>query len=482
MYHSSHYKQNNEQQQMRAGSNSNSDSNAFRPSQLIEFTAGDVSSGNNHYAPSYIATPSYGQLMLNLQAENIANRYDIEQQTQLPKEQFSFPNEQQQLTPQVFNSYNHNSYQQTTVPAALHSSPIQSYRDPYTQQNYAAATEPYILASNHGPQDAYTVQSSMQVGSSQIPKPFTYEQQAFRPGQVFDEKPYKQFNSNHKYASTTHPNSLQQLLVNSNHRELPNTLSGAGNKLSYDSHDYPPPSYANQESSNFRPTVRPSRAPARVTYNPNRKQQGNFLNSQQNNYQNYQQAQYLLQTPPAAAAANYANNYDNYLPEYAAGNYQNRPLPPQAIQNRPPIPQPPRQPPRPSYNNYYDYQLGEIPPGHAQVQPVNSITSLFGMPQFTNLLLSGLGAGGNNAGNGASALSGLFSAFTGTSNKPSYSKPSVSNNNYNRPLNMQLIKALENIARNDDLQCVPKVLCQMIAGQTQRGQLPDFITSPALTK
>lgn len=82
-------------------------------------------------------------------------------------------------------------------------------------------------------------------------------------------------------------------------------------------------------------------------------------------------------------------------------------------------------------------------------------------PQFTNLLLGGNGGGG-----------GLLHALTGT-------RPLAGGG---RPPNMQLIKALENIARNDDLECVPKVLCNMIASQTQRGQLPGFVTSPAITK
>jgi len=161
--------------------------------------------------------------------------------------------------------------------------------------------------------------------------------------------------------------------------------------------------------------------------------------------------------------------------------------------------------PRPGHN-YYEYQIGEIPPPQSQhfQQPqqqfnyrpatqslgggggsaggvgggLATLASLYA-PQFTNLLLGGGGSSSPSASSqSASPLGSLLGAFTGTQGAGQQSGGLGGG----RPPNTQLIRALENIARNDDLQCVPKVLCQMIAGQTLRGQLPGFVTSPAITK
>jgi hypothetical protein len=45
----------------------------------------------------------------------------------------------------------------------------------------------------------------------------------------------------------------------------------------------------------------------------------------------------------------------------------------------------------------------------------------------------------------------------------------------------QFGKALEDISANDDLQCVPKVLCQMVKGARRPKQLPAFLNIPGLS-
>ncbi|XP_070504537.1 uncharacterized protein [Chironomus tepperi] len=45
----------------------------------------------------------------------------------------------------------------------------------------------------------------------------------------------------------------------------------------------------------------------------------------------------------------------------------------------------------------------------------------------------------------------------------------------------QFSKALEDISINDDLQCVPKVLCQMIRNPRRPSQLPSFLNIPGIT-
>lgn len=159
--------------------------------------------------------------------------------------------------------------------------------------------------------------------------------------------------------------------------------------------------------------------------------------------------------------------------------------------------------PRPGHN-YYEYQIGEIPPPQSQhfQQPqqqfnyrpatqspgvggsgggvgggLATLASLYA-PQFTNLLLGG-GGSPSASTQSSSPLGSLLGAFAGAQGGAGQQSGGLGGS---RPPNTQLIRALENIARNDDLQCVPKVLCQMIAGQTLRGQLPGFVTSPAITK
>jgi hypothetical protein len=45
----------------------------------------------------------------------------------------------------------------------------------------------------------------------------------------------------------------------------------------------------------------------------------------------------------------------------------------------------------------------------------------------------------------------------------------------------QFSKALEDISANDDLLCVPKLVCQMIGNPRRQSQLPSFMNSPAIT-
>lgn len=45
----------------------------------------------------------------------------------------------------------------------------------------------------------------------------------------------------------------------------------------------------------------------------------------------------------------------------------------------------------------------------------------------------------------------------------------------------QFGKALEDISANDDLQCVPKILCQMVRSSRRPNQLPSFMNVPGLS-
>nr|XP_036672148.1 uncharacterized protein LOC108019418 [Drosophila suzukii]XP_036672149.1 uncharacterized protein LOC108019418 [Drosophila suzukii] len=450
----------------------------FRPSQMLDFTPSDVmpQGGFNRYPPSYLE-PNYRHEVPNSLGQQAAS-----------DKQFSFPQE------------SHPVFQSTPLPTT----PVVSYLDPYTQQNYRYTPTPPSIIQYQREQPAqddqvYTVQSSLLVGNHQQnhQRPGHVEDVYLkRPGYVFDESPAP------SYRRPTRPPP-----------SLPPPPTTASHKISYDSHDYPPPSYAAEQTSNFVPQ-QPKQRPLyqRQDTNANRGGGGGAGVGGAGD----------VGGPPSKGSSNYANNFDNYSqrpnPQQAQiqhpnqiqpqfSNYQYNP------QNGGPgglaggaggpgsgLPQRPR-----PGHNYYEYQIGEIPPPQSQhfQQPqqqfnyrpatqspgggggsgggvgggLATLASLYA-PQFTNLLLGGGGSSSPSASSqSASPLGSLLGAFTGTQGAGQQSGGLGGG----RPPNTQLIRALENIARNDDLQCVPKVLCQMIAGQTLRGQLPGFVTSPAIT-
>ncbi|KAM8708452.1 hypothetical protein ACLKA7_015428 [Drosophila subpalustris] len=461
----------------------------FRPSQMLEFTPSDVMhSGTNRYPPSYLE-PNYKHQV----PSSLAN---LNPPQSAMDKQFAFPDDGQTT---------YHNFGSTQIPTT----PVVSYLDPFTQQNYryTPTTPAYIQYHRGQPEEqgdqAYTVQSSLLVGhhSPQQQRPGSVDDVYLkRPGYVFDESPSS------LYRRPTPPSTASSTIAKA-------TSTSSGHKISYDSHDYPPPSYATQQTSNFVPQPqqqhpRPTAASYRPPYNrqdvnDNRPLAGPSIH----------EAAYASQ-PQFSSSSNYANNFGNYLqrppgypnpsqsqpqtysPTHSQSNpaqyqYESLVRPPQHQQ---------QQQQRPGHN-YYEYQIGEIPPQSPQ-HPFNyrpgpvpayrppsqpsaggggggggglaTLASLLSStqqyaPQFTNLLLGG--GGNTGAASSVSPLGSLLGAFTGQQQQQ-----------HSRPPNTQLIRALENIARNDDLQCVPKVLCQMIAGQTLRGQLPGFITSPAITK
>ncbi|XP_060658389.1 uncharacterized protein LOC132792882 [Drosophila nasuta] len=491
----------------------------FRPSQMLEFTPSDVMhGGTKRYPPSYLE-PNYKHHVPN----TLAN---LSPQQSAMDKQFAFPDEPTATT------YHHSFGGSQQIPTT----PVVSYLDPFTQQNYRytptsppPSTPSFIQYQREQPVEqgdqAYTVQSSLLVGNHspqqqhQTRPGHVEDVYLKRPGYVFDESP----SSAYRRPAATTAATTTTAKATSTH------------KISYDSHDYPPPSYATQQTSNFVPQSPQPQAPRpprptppsyRPTYNrqdvnDNRPLAGPSIHeasyASQPQFSSPSAASYPSQSS-SSSSSNYANNFGNYLqrptgypsqsqsPSYTPNpsHYQYESLVrPQQYQQQQ---QQQQQYQRPGHN-YYQYQIGEIPPQQQQQQqqfnyrpapayhPPTQSTNLGGggggggglatlasllsstqqyAPQFTNLLLGGAGSGGGFGGGGggastsASPLGSLLGAFTGQQQ-------------HSRPPTTQLIRALENIARNDDLQCVPKVLCQMIAGQTLRGQLPGFITSPAIT-
>jgi hypothetical protein len=76
---------------------------------------------------------------------------------------------------------------------------------------------------------------------------------------------------------------------------------------------------------------------------------------------------------------------------------------------------------------------------------------------------------GNSVGGG---VSNFFNNFREQSSGPLGQIGQVGN---------QFTKAFEDISANDDLQCVPKVLCQTIRGSRRPNQMPSFMNVPGLS-
>lgn len=45
----------------------------------------------------------------------------------------------------------------------------------------------------------------------------------------------------------------------------------------------------------------------------------------------------------------------------------------------------------------------------------------------------------------------------------------------------QFGKAIEEITRHDDLQCIPKIICQMVGGQRRQSSLSPLLGSPVFS-
>lgn len=174
-------------------------------------------------------------------------------------------------------------------------------------------------------------------------------------------------------------------------------------------------------------------------------------------YDNYRKTTYQQNYP------NYAQNHGNYLNNNQRPNYYrpqySQPLPPSRPQT---VPNKPNRPTPIYFGGGYGSYGG----------PNQSSNSQYA-GQFSNFLgpLSNLLGGGGGTPSYQSTLSNLLGGGGG-GGTPSYQSSSPSTN--------AILQGLEKISRNDDLECVPKVLCQMVGNPQRRAQLPSYITSPAL--
>lgn len=155
---------------------------------------------------------------------------------------------------------------------------------------------------------------------------------------------------------------------------------------------------------------------------------------QQPYFLNYQQPELAYQQP----------NYQNFRPHTL--NHDNHPYAGQFLYNQP-------------GNNYF---YPEDQTNYKQQGNGNTNEPIFGnfLNSFGNNDHQGL------SGSGGSPISNIFNNLQ---------------NGVGGNFGGQLGKALEDISKNDDYQCVPKLLCQMVGNPRSQNSLPSFINAPTLT-
>ncbi|TMW40190.1 hypothetical protein DOY81_014730, partial [Sarcophaga bullata] len=275
--------QQQQQQQQTTIENSNYPSHPtntnFRPSPIIDFTPADAAVPQQ-FKPSYIEPNpnSVGSNAMYAQKQEIENdnrRYTIEKAQaetvtygNIAEKQFSFPNEQQQQY----------------TPQHLTDKPIYIYRDPYTNENYHyTPTDTHVKETPPSPpttaiytnnnynnngykqqyqnndNQEYLVQSSMIVGTQQHQHQQQQQQQPQQQQPVNPYRPYMSLSAD-KDVYLKRPGFVYDEKTGYKH---PNSFTDKKSevikdKISYDSHDYPPPSYSQQQTSNFLPTPVPA--------------------------------------------------------------------------------------------------------------------------------------------------------------------------------------------------------------------------------
>lgn len=199
---------------------------------------------------------------------------------------------------------------------------------------------------------------------------------------------------------------------------------------------------------------------------------------------------------------NYINSGDNYN-ENSNPNYVSSP-----VINRPPVPyrrppQPPQQQQQGNYAQYYNYQNSQRPqpsqnhrpqyyqgndvtyrprppPGYNQQNYAGNYNNYDNGNPLTSFI--------SNLGQGASDLIyGTRPSQAGSSlAQPSFGQqkfgrpgPNAGSNDFG-PLG-QFGKAVEEITRHDDLQCIPKIICQMVGAQRRQNSISPLLGSPVFS-
>ena len=197
--------------------------------------------------------------------------------------------------------------------------------------------------------------------------------------------------------------------------------------------------------------------PAQSNYNPSSIQQ---QHQQQQHYSTNLQPQY------SSADQQYQSQYSPSSSVYTSpsgGSYQQQPQGPFM------------KPPRGSYSAYQPNYPRPTPPDQSGPPGFPPQSSFYQSDQSADNPISNFLS---NLQQGAASLFG-----PAPTSSPSYRPPPFNNQgqyrpgvgmNPNNPLG-QFGKAIEEITRNDDFQCIPKVICQMVGNQRR---VPSILSSP----
>lgn len=140
----------------------------------------------------------------------------------------------------------------------------------------------------------------------------------------------------------------------------------------------------------------------------------------------------------------------------------------------------------PYYPYPVNYQQGyrPQPPGYYQQNYAGNYNSYQGEGNVISNFFSTLSQGasdllsGNLLGGGAVAPQSPFGAGFIGGRPPTYPQsPYPTQAAGERPLN-QFSKAIEEITKNDDLQCIPKIICQMVGNQRRQNTVSPLLGSP----
>lgn len=295
------------------------------------------------------------------------------------------------------------------------------------------------------PQSLYQVSTSISVADDQPVYPPLGEK---RKGIVFDESPlgdYSIYNQQNPYiedssgsggfqGSYADPSSSEQsspfyqnyATTESPNYQAPPAPAYSGNKNVY--------SGAGQRYPNRQYSQNPGRYPSQYSY-PQK-----YTTKYPSNYpSNY----YQSGNPNYAASTNYPNYYPPN--RYAASPGQKYYYNPQTGSY---------------YPNQAQYQRPTAAQQHASLYKPNTQSPYpYYQPNYAQQF-------GNYRPSSSRPSSGGISGFF--------------NNIQNGNFGGQFGKAIEDITANDDLLCVPKLLCQMIGNPRRQTQLPSFLTSPAI--
>lgn len=202
---------------------------------------------------------------------------------------------------------------------------------------------------------------------------------------------------------------------------------------------------------------------------------------------------------------NYINTGD-YYNENGNPNYDGSP-----VNNRPPVPyrrpQQPQQPPKgqqqSNYAQYFNYQNPQRPPQSQNYRPQyyqgNDVNYRPGPPPGYNQ--QNYAGNYNNYDSGNPLTSFISNLGQGASDLiygtrpsqagPTLGQPTFGQQQFSRPGPSasptdfgplgQFGKAIEEITRHDDLQCIPKIICQMVGAQRRQNSISPLLGSPVFS-